>query len=262
MKEPAVKRPLWNPKFSPTTQNGLQIHEFEIDKVLAEVVGNFGENNIHTYSIAGKQYEVNLGSCRYHVLKRDGVTCACCGVKANRCYLDKDMQNTEERGFPCFHINFYAETGNYLTTVVHLVLLARDHIVPRCDGGSDDLENSQTLCFNCNSLKNATRLTLDEMKHALFPAYRAYQSSIARTKTRELTQPYRQFVTRQAKAIDAITKALEIVKDERAVAMKDKLLACHHDVEYYSKLADQIEMDAQISGIVPDSVPAIERVNH
>lgn len=259
--KPPVKQSVFDPKFAPTTQDGLQIQELDIQEVLALVTGEAHDTNIHTYEIDGKQYEVNFGSSRYHVLKRDGLTCACCGIQANRCYLDKDMQNTAEHHFPCYHVNFYAETGNFHTVRKHMVLLTRDHIIPRIEGGSDDLDNSQCLCFNCNSLKDATSWNLDQMRHALFPAYRAYQSSIARTKTRELTHQYRLLVLKRTKGIEAIKKGLEFVKDDRAIGMKDKILAYHHDIEYYTALADRIEMEAQISGIIPDSVPPIEKVN-
>lgn len=36
------------------------------------------------------------------------------------------------------------------------VLLTRDHIIPRCQGGTSDLDNIQVLCCRCNNLKSIT----------------------------------------------------------------------------------------------------------
>lgn len=35
----------------------------------------------------------------------------------------------------------------------HEVLMTRDHIIPRSRGGSEGLENMQTMCTKCNSKK-------------------------------------------------------------------------------------------------------------
>ncbi len=72
------------------------------------------------------------GSDRYNVLARAGHRCELCGVSA------------DERS------------------------LEVDHIIPRRDGGSDDLSNLQALCWKCNANKGARdstdfRLVREEM---------------------------------------------------------------------------------------------------
>jgi ATP adenylyltransferase len=57
-------------------------------------------------------------SLRYQVLKRDGGKCQLCGALAK----DRPM-----------HV---------------------DHIIPRSKGGTNIIENLQTLCFECNGGKN------------------------------------------------------------------------------------------------------------
>lgn len=47
------------------------------------------------------------------------------------------------------HFNLYAEHPSNKSHV----LMTRDHIVPRCLGGSNKIENSQTMCRKCNSRK-------------------------------------------------------------------------------------------------------------
>ncbi|MCP2731068.1 HNH endonuclease [Symplocastrum sp. BBK-W-15] len=62
------------------------------------------------------------GSVRVSVLHRDGYKCVFCG------------RNSKE------------------------VPLEVDHIIPFVKGGSHDLSNLQTLCFDCNRGKGARRL--------------------------------------------------------------------------------------------------------
>jgi ATP adenylyltransferase len=57
------------------------------------------------------------GTLRYEVLKRSKFHCELCGVSADEKALEVD------------------------------------HILPRNNGGSDDLENLQSLCYSCNSMK-------------------------------------------------------------------------------------------------------------
>jgi len=57
------------------------------------------------------------GTLRYEVLKRAKFHCELCGVSADEKALEVD------------------------------------HILPRNNGGSDDLENLQSLCYSCNSMK-------------------------------------------------------------------------------------------------------------
>lgn len=46
------------------------------------------------------------------------------------------------------------------------VLMAVDHIVPKCNGGGDELSNLQPMCIVCKSFKRNQEMTLDEL--ALF----------------------------------------------------------------------------------------------
>lgn len=43
------------------------------------------------------------------------------------------------------------------------ILMAVDHIVPKCNGGNDELANLQPMCIVCKSFKKNQNITLDEL---------------------------------------------------------------------------------------------------
>jgi len=52
------------------------------------------------------------------------------------------------------HANMYAynECG-------HPILLTKDHIVPKSEGGSDLMSNLITMCSKCNQLKSSNKIS-------------------------------------------------------------------------------------------------------
>lgn len=236
--------------FSPVAQTGKQVCEFNPQTILEQIEESSSFASPKVFMVDGKGYEANLGVSRLQCLKRS-LTCACCGIKANRCYLDLNDQVTKETGRPFYSFNFYAESGDYQTTKVHLVLMVRDHIIPVVDGGDDSLENSQTLCYNCNSLKGTLKISLDQMRQVLFPAHRAYKSSLALNRAKELTHVYRVRIIKNKNAVVNIKKALDIVKDERRIELKEKMQQRIADTEFLQVVCDQFELDAQVTGTCP-----------
>lgn len=167
--------------FSPTTQADLVIAELPFEDTISKIAD---EDTPLDIRIAGKSYRVNIGASRLRIFKKNPV-CCCCGIRATEATLDLDAQQTKDAGENRYHVNLYARTGDRLTGKTHLVLFTKDHIIARSRGGADDNDNAQTLCFNCNTLKDNTQLDLEHMRLALFPAYRAYQSSKALTLAKE-----------------------------------------------------------------------------
>lgn len=238
-----------NPIFVPITQNGLQIAEFDSNFVLSHVVGDPDQLNVVIFEMNGKEYPINCGSSRYHLFKKS-LNCNCCGIKANRCYLNIDKQSSYESHFDRYHFNFYAEVGDQLTGKVHFILFTKDHIHPRSSGGVEDMDNLQTLCYNCNTLKGTEHFSVEQMRQMLFPAYRAYKSSCALNSAKEITKPLRQKIEKNKKGIIAITKALEIVKIDRADELNRKIIYLQEEIEDLNKECDQIELQAQLTGTV------------
>jgi len=237
--------------FCPVSHQGRQIKEIEL-KVFDLITGQPGKQNVRVIETSEKRYEVNLGSIRYHVLKRNP-ECACCGIRITRCYLEHDVQNTSIRGTATYHIQFYAETG-IPDRPSHLVLITRDHIVAKSKEGPDSIENSQTLCVNCNFVKGATDFTVEQIRSILFPSFRAYKSSFALNKAKEVLAPFRGKIFGNTKKIKAITAALEIVHDDRAPELRKKIADCEAENVELIKKCNEIELRAQIEGVWPSEV--------
>ena len=109
---------------------------FKIDEVL---------NHVEPYVYGHKKKKKNFGSLRVkinslrlNVFKEKGTTCSYCGVEGTHFKLQKTHENES------FHFVLHTDDGIELT---------KDHIMPKSKGGSDELDNLQTLCGPCNFKK-------------------------------------------------------------------------------------------------------------
>jgi 5-methylcytosine-specific restriction endonuclease McrA len=81
-------------------------------------------------------------SVRMRTFKHKGCRCASCGIEGT--VFMKDRHTPEER----WHFNLYAEKDDG-----EMVMMTKDHIMPRSKGGSNALRNMQTMCLTCNQEK-------------------------------------------------------------------------------------------------------------
>jgi 5-methylcytosine-specific restriction endonuclease McrA len=95
-------------------------------------------------------WQVKTHSMRLHLF-RQNPTCVVCGLTGSIFLLE--LSPGQQRP----HLNFYAEQGSGVT------LMTKDHIVPRSKGGSDYLQNLQTMCVTCNFLKADKEITVEEL---------------------------------------------------------------------------------------------------
>jgi methylthioribose-1-phosphate isomerase len=90
------------------------------------------------------------------------------------------------------------------------------------------------------------------MRKVLFPAYRAYASSRVLNRAKTALEPVRVKIEKARRTVVNITKALEMVKDERAVVMKEKIEQAEQEIVLLTRYIEKVELEAQTTGQVPD----------
>jgi len=244
-----------NFNFNPADQQKWIISEFLIADVMKEVGSEIGVDwQFFQIKEREKPYKINVCSGRMVAHKKHGLSCACCGIRATRCFLEKDGQTSFELKKACYHFNFYAETKDSLTGDSYLILMTRDHILAKSNGGSDSLDNYQTLCYNCNMLKGNLDLPIEKIQGMLFSAYRAYRSSLPIRKVQEMLLPYRRKIGACRIGVERITRALLLVSDDKKEELIEKIQHLQKQADLLNAECDRIEIEVQTTGIIPDDV--------
>ena len=243
--------------FTPLSQANLQYKRLDIQEFLELIDEREIDEEPVLYRIEkGKNvYDININNVRYRVFKND-LHCACCGIQAVRAYLDLDVQSTKKAGFKKYHVNFYSETFDPKYNRVYLTLMTKDKIDIASD--NETAFNFQTLCFNCSCMKMNTQLDLsaEQMKQLLFPAYRAYRSTISLNKAKEYLEPYRNKIVKHFRRIEHITEAFDkIAKDDpRVPDMQAKVRESQQEIDCLLPACDNLELQSQITGEFQPSV--------
>ena len=107
----------------------FHIAEFDPEEVFSHIT-KAKNGNKKNYNIDGVDYLVRMNSQRYHVFK-DNPSCVCCGIVGTKMVLDVNPGDQSP------HFNLYAEENG------RLVLMTKDHILPKSRGGKDELDNYQ-----------------------------------------------------------------------------------------------------------------------
>lgn len=105
---------------------------------------NVMKDNSHYEKVVSSigEYDVKFSSHRIWTFYETGIKCANCGESGDFFAVEKNHDG-EERP----HLNLYAQTPD------GEVLLTKDHIIPKSEGGDDHISNYQTLCKDCNEQK-------------------------------------------------------------------------------------------------------------
>lgn len=77
------------------------------------------------------------------------------------------------------HFNLYA-----LKSCGKRVLMTKDHILPQSKGGNNDNDNLQTMCSECNNLKDNTTLSPEQIRD-LKSLYDALENKIKNVNDRK-----------------------------------------------------------------------------
>lgn len=113
---------------------------FNIGDVLPHTVDD--NPGVRAYHCNGKVWYPHMHSLRYSCFKKHGLRCVKCGIVGALFLLQIGAGDKRP------HFNLYAISSNN-----RLILMTRDHIVPRSLGGANRLWNLQTMCTRCNNKK-------------------------------------------------------------------------------------------------------------
>lgn len=118
----------------------ITLGEFSIEEVLPFTQLHSKERK--EYVCDGVSWYPKMGSQRYDCF-RESLACAKCGIVGVKFLLQKHEWDTQP------HFNLFAEKDG------ELILMTKDHIVPRSKGGTNYLSNLQTMCAPCNHDKGS-----------------------------------------------------------------------------------------------------------
>lgn len=122
-------------------QHYTTLAEFPIEAVLP-FVSRFKVKR--EYRVGDKAFKVKMYSLRLQTFNKS-LGCAKCGLEGSKFLLQHEVHNKQSHPSP--HFNLYAEKDG------ELILMTKDHILPKSKGGPDHLSNLQTMCFLCNQEK-------------------------------------------------------------------------------------------------------------
>ncbi len=93
-------------------------------------------------------------SVRYKVFYKS-IKCCKCGIEGKYFAKERSLPANSDK----FHLNLYAVDKDGKE-----VLMTKDHIIPKSKGGSNKVENMQTMCCRCNEKKGNIMEDGDEFK--------------------------------------------------------------------------------------------------
>lgn len=138
--------------------------KFQMDHILPLI--GLGKPRVALQTPQG-HYVVKASSNRLECLKRNQC-CVRCGIKGREWFLEVSVNRPPRVPVNCFvdkcpwcalkhkslkenqetpHLNLYAFRKG------RKILMTQDHIFPKHAGGSDRIENLQTMCTQCNAYK-------------------------------------------------------------------------------------------------------------
>lgn len=120
--------------------------EYTVDEVLA-IASTSWEQDAEDAVFEG--FRVKRDSQRYQLFKQ-GRTCVRCGLEGTVFLLQRNMKDKTQPPDRA-HFNLFGRTPDG-----ELVLMTKDHIVPKSKGGKNNASNYQTMCFTCNYTKADT----------------------------------------------------------------------------------------------------------
>lgn len=97
---------------------------------------------------------VSMNNAKYHVFKKNR-RCVCCGLEGKFLALEQCRCKDEES---LYHFNMYGFVNG------REILFTKDHILPKSKGGTNTLDNYQTMCVQCNAEKGDRDISLERLR--------------------------------------------------------------------------------------------------
>lgn len=175
---------------------------------VTEIMGLIFEyNGLHkTIDLEGDS--IITSSAKLYTFKHDGTTCRGCGL--NGSFFVKERQH---HGIRHFSLNLYG-----ISKEGKEVLFTSDHIIPLSKGGATGIKNRQTMCANCNNIKN-NRCSRSDEKNGV----RRGKSSMSRGPTRTTSSKMR--------AIPKNRRALAIYRNSSYIYMTKPRCSVSGEIE-------------------------------
>jgi len=130
----------------PTKRHPKRIGEFTIEEVLPYITEY---ESYKTYTVNGQKYEVRMNIDKYFVFL-EHIHCAACNLEGTKMMLELSTEDIP-------HFNLYGVDNG------KLVLMNRDHVLARANGGRNHKNNYITTCLLCNNLKADADITYSQL---------------------------------------------------------------------------------------------------
>ena len=152
---------------------------------VGEILPSIDKNNLDArLNIDGDRVRCNI--IRLKVFKKSGCKCSGCGLKGSFFVKEYDATNKLNRKSIEYNLRLYGVNKN------GEVLMTVDYIIPKSKGGTDDMENLQTMCYVCNNkkknkipvVKTMLRLLIDEQWNKFHRILKRIKHTVLKFKNR------------------------------------------------------------------------------
>jgi hypothetical protein len=157
----------------------ITLGEFSVSDILP-LIGCHTEKSFIT---SRGEYFARLNSARMLCFKRS-IFCVSCLIPGTHFRLEQHENKGNNSKPDRAHLNMYNATNP------KYILMTKDHIIPESWGGTDNLENLQTMCTLCNQKKGNIPNVYSVRYNSELLYVKAFTKKHALTITNRITNNY------------------------------------------------------------------------